>query len=269
VHPAPAQDLETHVHHRERAREEQAIGTEAIYDVLEEVLAVDARGLDGEVGAGRQRELDVGLAEPRNVDLAAVRRDEAHVLEAAGQLADLEPLREPRIAGGDDDRSPVAPRDLDDRIHLRVADPERLLPWMEEETAQTELRKCPLDLLDRLGAEVRIDPREAAEPFRALGDGSRDAVVRRSEVVAGRLHGHDDRAVDARAVHRGEQLRNRCSVPEQRLADVRERVDYYRTASKIRSAFSPRTSRSASASKPASLTFSTSIRGEQTGPSLA
>ena len=42
---------------------------------------------------------------------------------------------------------------------------------MEEETAQIEFRKCP-SLLDRLGAEVRVDPREAAEACRALGDGA-------------------------------------------------------------------------------------------------
>ena len=159
-------------------------------------------------------------------------------------------------------------RNLDQRVDERRAHPERLLPRVEKEPAQPELER-PLELGDRGLTEVRIDPRKARQPIGMRPDGRGHRVVRRPQVIPAGLRGDDDRPVDAGVVHRREQLLGGGIAAEQRFADVRERVDDYRTASRMRRAFSPSTRRSDSASRPASLTFSTSMRGEQTGPSDA
>ena len=150
-----------------------------------------------------------------------------------------------------------------------VGDRERLLPRVKEEAAQPELVERALELVTRVVPEQRVDPRETREPPASGRDRLRDGVVRRSEVVARRLGRADDRAFDARPIERRENVRRARRAAEDRVADEGETVDDHWTASRMRRALSANTSRSSAGSSPASRTFSTSIRGEHAGPSLA
>ena len=245
------------------------MGSEAADDALEEVLSVDARGLDEQVLVVGQRELGVDLAQPRDVELEPVRRDERHVREAPREGANLESLREPRIASGHEHGHAVLPGDLDDRVDACVGDAERLLPGMQEEAAQAELVERLLELGARLVAEQRVDARDSRQPAGAGRHRLGNRLVGGAEVVAAGLDRADDRPVDPELVHAGHELDGARRAPEERLADKREAVDDQRTPSRMRTALPAKTRASASGAKPASRTFSTSIRGEHAGPSLA
>lgn len=92
VHRARALDLEQRLHQRKGARVEQPVSPEALDNSLEEVLPIDARGLEGEVGTVGHGQLDVGLSESGDVDLPSIGGDERDVREPTSEIADLQPL---------------------------------------------------------------------------------------------------------------------------------------------------------------------------------
>jgi hypothetical protein len=198
-----------------------------------------------------------------------VRRHECHVREAAGESADLECLREPRIPRGHDHGQPVLACDLDDRIDTAVGDAKRLLPGMQEEATEPELLDRPLELGARVIAEQRIDACDSRQPSAGAGNRLGDGIVRGGEVITGGLGRTDDRLADPELVHDPHELARARTAPEDRLTNECQAVDDQRTPSRMRTAFPAKTSASASGASPASRTFSTSIRGEHAGPSLA
>ena len=92
VHRARALDLEQRLHQRKGARVEQPVSPEALDNSLEEVLPIDARGLEREVGTVGHGQLDVGLSESGDVDLPSIGGDERDVREPTSEIADLQPL---------------------------------------------------------------------------------------------------------------------------------------------------------------------------------
>jgi len=97
----------------------------------------------------------------------------------------------------------------------------------------------------------------------------RDGVVRRGEVVIARLGRAEDGALDASRRELCEQIVARDRPAEDRTPEEGESIRDQWTASSNRIALSANRACSSAADSPASLTFSTSIRGEQAGPSLA
>ena len=148
-------------------------------------------------------------------------------------------------------------------------DAKRLLPRVQEEPTQPEVSRRTRQLCRRGVALVGIDPREADEAVGVAADRRGNRVVGVLEPVALRPQRTHDRAFDLGRVERPQQLVDGRCRPEKRLADEGEGVDGHVTAARIRSALPPVTRRSAAGSRPASRTFSSSMRGEHAGPSLA
>src|SRR5262249_51778077 len=121
----------------------------------------------------------------------------------------------------------------------------------------------------RVVAEEGVDADETVEDPGMVADRLGDGVVGAPQVVGGRLHPAHEGALDARLAETNKEPLGGHLVAEDRLAEESEAVDRHRTASSSASTFWENTSRSSPGSSAASLTFSTSMRGEHAGPSLA
>jgi hypothetical protein len=85
---------------------------------------------------------------------------------------------------------------------------------VEQHAGEAELVERALELGGRSVAEERVDAREADEPAGGGGDRFRERVVRGAEVVAGRLRGRRDGAVDPAESSRASSSSTVVEVPK-------------------------------------------------------
>ena len=150
-------------------------------------------------------ELHVRLAEARDVDLTAVRRDEAHVRKASCEVADLQALGEPRVAGGDDHRHPSS------RATSTTASTNGALI---RNVSSQGWRKSPLRPRSSIA-------RSASRTRPGRGSGRRGRSPRTGRDVPGRRWRRAGSPAPARtgAASSGRRRPDRCRPPPSRRAD--------------------------------------------------